>query len=134
MVKEFSIFMDNTPGKLSQFIKLLNASEITVRAISVAEAEDYGLVLILVDKAEECEEILTENEYSFNTSDVILVSLSEQINILYDIAELMGVNNVNIEYLYSTLVEKEAYLILRTNDNHKAANILKNKGFKISET
>lgn len=133
MVKEFSIFLENNPGILAQFIKLLNASEINIRAISVAEAEDYGLVLILVDKADECEELLEENDYDYSVSDVVVVSLSEQSSLLYDITELMGINNVNIEYLYSTLVEKEANLILRTSDNHKAANVLKNKGLKVSE-
>ena len=134
MVKELSIFLENNPGILAQFIKLLNASNINIRAISVAEAEDYGLLLILVDKPDECEEILAENNYNFSVSDVLVVSLSEQSSILYDIAELMGVNNVNIEYLYSTLVEKKANLIIRTSDIHKAANVLKKKGFIVSET
>ncbi|MHA1147649.1 MAG: hypothetical protein ACTSR8_05345 [Promethearchaeota archaeon] len=132
MVKEFSIFLENTPGILAQLIKLLNASEINIRAISVAEAENYGLVMILIDKPEECEELLEENEYDFSISDVIVVSLSENSSLLYDIAELMGVNNINIDYMYSTLVEKEANLIIRTNNNHKAINVLKNKGFNVS--
>ena len=131
MVKEFSIFLENTPGILAQFVKLLNASDISIRAISVAEAKDYGLVLILVDKPDECEILLKENENEYTTSDVVIVSLADKDLIFYDIAELMGINNINIEYLYSTLVEKEANLIIRTNNNHKAINVLKNKGFSV---
>ena len=131
MVKEFSIFLENTPGILAQFVKLLNVSDISIRAISVAEAKDYGLVLILVDKPDECEILLKENENEYTTSDVVIVSLADKDLIFYDIAELMGINNINIEYLYSTLVEKEANLIIRTNNNHKAINVLKNKGFSV---
>ena len=134
MVKEFSIFLENTPGILAQFIKLLNASNIDILAISVAEAEDYGLLLILVDKPEECEEILQENEYNFSIAEVIPVSLANNPGLLFDIAELMGVENINIEYLYSTLVMDEAHLIIRTNKNEKAIEILREKGFSILST
>ena len=131
MVKEFSVFLENTPGILAQFIKLLNAVEIKVRAITVAESEEYGLLSILVDKPEECKEILEENGYDFSESEVVAVKLDEKGTLLYDIAELMGLNNINIDYLYSTLVEEQAHLIIRTNKNEKAAEVLKAKGFSV---
>ncbi len=131
MIKEFSIFLENSPGILAQLIKLLDSSEISIQAISVAETEDYGLVLILVDKPEECEEVLNENEYNFTVAEIVAVSLANKVSILYDISELMGVNGINIEYLYSTLVMDEIHLILRTNNNQRAANVLAAKGFSI---
>lgn len=134
MVKEFSIYLENNPGILAQMIKSFDANGIIIEAISVVESKDYGLVMILVNKPEECEEMLVENEIEYSIADVVAVSLANKRSLLFDIAELMGINNINIEYMYSTLVMDEAHLIIRTNDNHKAINILKGKAFSILES
>lgn len=133
MVKEFTVFLENVPGILAQFIRLLDSNEIRIHAISVTETDDYGLVSILVNKPKECEDVLGENDYDFKVSDVVVVNLANKRSLLYDIAEMMGVNGININYLYSTLVMEQAHLIINTNNTEKTINVLKEKEFSILE-
>lgn len=135
MLKEISLFMENTPGILSQFVKLLKANAINLKAISVAQTKDYGLAMIIVDKPTECVAVLEENEYEYSVRDVIAVNMSGA-DLVNDIAEIMGINNINIEYMYSILLKREkdeAYIILHTNDNQNAATYLKEKGISLLE-
>ncbi|MHA1805851.1 MAG: hypothetical protein ACTSU4_15140 [Promethearchaeota archaeon] len=131
MIKEISLFLPNYPGMLSQLVKLLRANDINLIAISVAQAKDYGLVMIIVDKPSECIDLLEENNYELSVKEVIAVKMSASAEIINDIAELMGTNNVNIEYMYSTLLKSrknEAFIILHTDNNQKAFLLLKEKG------
>ncbi len=137
MLQEISLFLPNYPGVLAQLSLLLRANEIKIIAISVAQTKEYGLVMILVDKPSECIAILEENEYEYHVKEVVLINMIDKPEIINDIAEIMGVNDINIEYIYSTLVRRqknEAYLILNTNNNEKATSTLKEKGFSLLES
>ncbi|MHA1689357.1 MAG: hypothetical protein ACTSUN_08485, partial [Promethearchaeota archaeon] len=107
MLKEISLFLPNYPGMLSQLVKILRANDIDLIAISVAQAKDYGLVMIIIDKPSECIDLLEENGYEFSVKEVVGVKMSSSPEIINDIAELMGINNINIEYMYSTLLKSQ---------------------------
>jgi hypothetical protein len=106
---------------------------INMRAVSVAETADYGILRILVDKVEECIEILKANNYLAITTDVIAVDIPDKPGALHEIAKLLGDNNINIEYLYSTILRDEAIIILRIDSIDKAVEVLKNEGVKLIE-
>ncbi|MFO8018149.1 MAG: hypothetical protein R6U96_05900 [Promethearchaeia archaeon] len=131
MIKELSIFLPNNPGELAKLIKLFSENVIKIDAISVAETADYGLILLLVNKPDKCIDILEEHGYSFNANEVLAVKLSYEANKLFDIANLLGENNVNIEYLYSTILRDETIMIVRVNNNEKAEKVLKEKDFTL---
>lgn len=128
MITEISVFLPNNPGVLAKFIDLLNNNDIHIKAITAAETPDYGLLLILVDKPEECIELLNENSYEISATEVLAVRFSEDLNSLFDIAKILGDNKVNIEYLYMTVVNSDTLIIVRVNDNDKAQELLKKEG------
>lgn len=128
MITEISVFLPNNPGVLAKFIDLLNNNDIHIKAITAAETPDYGLLLILVDKPEECIELLNENSYELSATTVLAVRFSEDLNSLFDIAKVLGDNKVNIEYLYMTVVNGDTLIIVRVNDNDKAQELLKKEG------
>jgi len=128
MITEISVFLPNNPGVLAKFIDLLNNNNIHIKAITAAETPDYGLLLILVDKPEESIELLEENNYEISATTVLAVRFSEDLNSLFDIAKVLGDNEVNIEYLYMTVVNGETLMIVRVNDNDKAQELLKKVG------
>ncbi len=132
---QLSVFLEDRPGELSKFIKLLMDNKIFIRALTVAKTSDYGLILVLVDKPEECIILLEQKDFLISTTQVIAVRLNDHPNALYEIPKTLGDNDINIDYFYSTLVKDEPMLILRVEDTilEEAANLLHKTGFTIVE-
>jgi hypothetical protein len=132
---QLSVLLQDKPGELANFIKLLMDNKIFIRALTVAKTSEYGFLLLLVDKPEQCVELLDENNFTLSTTEVIAVRLNDNPNALYEIPKTLGDNNINIDYCYSTLVKEEALLIMRIGDEilEEAVNTLKKKGFAIVE-
>ena len=133
MLKQISVFLPNEPGILAKFTKVLMEKEINMRAISVAETADFGILRILVDKVDKCIEILKANNYLVTTTDVIAIDVPDKPGALHEIVTILGENNINIEYLYSTLVKAEAIIVLRIDNIDKAIEVLKKNGVKLIE-
>ncbi|KKK50841.1 hypothetical protein LCGC14_3121000 [marine sediment metagenome] len=133
---QLSVFLEDQPGELANFIKLLMENKIFIRALTVAKTSDYGLLLILVDKTEKCIGILEENNYMYSITDVIAVKMNNNPNALYEIPKVMGDKNLNIDYCYSTLVKEESLLILRVEDEiiERSTKTLEESGFSIIES
>lgn len=129
MLTELSIFLPNEPGRLAGLIKELNEEGITIMAISVVETADYGLILLLVDKSEKCVDYLEENEYEFTQSSVLAVGFDDEPMDLYNITKLLGDNEINIEYMYLTVIGGDTIIILRVDDNDRAGEILQENGY-----
>lgn len=134
MLKQISVFLPNQPGVLAKFTKILMEKQINMRAITVAETADYGILRILVDKVEECVNILKENNYLVSTTDVIAVDIPDKPGALHEIVKDLGDNNINIEYLYSTILREEAIIVFRIDNLDKAIDVLKKKGAKLIES
>ena len=132
---QISVYLEDRPGSLATFIKLLMDNKIFIRALTVAKTSEYGLLLILVDKPEKCIDLLEEKDYVLSTTDVIAVRLNDNPNALYEIPKTLGDNKINIDYCYSTLVKEESMLIVRVEDKiiEKAMTTLEKSGFSLIE-
>jgi hypothetical protein len=137
MFKQISLYLENKPGRLSQFCTYLKENNIEIRAITVAENVDYGLILLLVDKPEDCVKLLEEANYVYSITRVLAVRIDEDkghTQGLLEISRILGEADVNIKFLYSTLVKEESLIILRVNDDEKATKVLKEEGFLLEES
>ncbi len=132
---QLSVYLEDRPGELANFIKLLMDNKIFIRALTVAKTSEYGLILTLVDNPEKCIDLLDENNFMVSTTEVIAVRLNDHPNALYEIPKSLGENKINIEYFYSTLVKNESMLILRVEETiiEEAINLLQKTGFTIVE-
>lgn len=132
---QLSVFLEDKPGELANFIKLLMDNKIFIRALTVAKTSEYGLILVLVDDPEKCINLLEEKDFILSTTDVLAVRLNDHPNALYEIPKTLGDHKINIDYFYSTLLKEESMLILRVEDTviEKAVKILEKKGFTIVE-
>jgi hypothetical protein len=89
-------------------------------------------VALLVDKSEECLDLLKNNGYSVSDSRVLAVKILEsQPETLFDIAEILAANKINIEYLYTTVSKKNTLMIVRVDNNQKAKEVLIEYGFNL---
>lgn len=133
MINQISVYLPNKPGQLAEFFEVLMNNKIYIRSLTVAETEEYGLLLLLVDQFEKCAQLLEESDILFSITEVVAVRLSDNISALYKIAKLLGTNDVNIEYLYTSIIDDQPLIIFRLNDNENGTEILKKNGYSIIE-
>lgn len=129
-VKQISVFVENTAGKLAELTAYLHQHDIDMRALSIAETQDFGIVRIIVDDAYKTSQVLKEAGYVASITPVLAVEMSDEPGSLFKILKILGDGGINLEYMYAFLTRKEstAYMVLRVADNEKAAELLSKKG------
>lgn len=132
-VKQISVFLENQPGKLAEFTDVLSANNINMRALSLAEREDFGIVKIIVDDVYNASTVLREADYVLSITKVLAVEIPDEPGALAKILHVFGENGVNVEYMYAFTTRKlgVAHMIFRVSDNQKAVEILSEHGFKL---
>ena len=129
-VKQISVFVENKPGKLMELAKLLEENSIDMRALSVGETEDFGILRIIVDDVYDTIRVLKDASYVCSVTDVVAVELPDQPGSLRKVLSVLSDNQINVEYTYAFAARKRnaAYMIFRVSDNEKAIEALnKNK-------
>ncbi len=131
-VKQISVFVENKAGRLAELTDYLNQHDIDMRALSIAEAEDFGIVRMIVDDAYKTSCVLKEAGYVVSITPVLAVEIPDEPGSLYKIMKILGDGGVNLEYTYAFLTRKQgtAYIILRVENNEKAVEILGKKGIQ----
>lgn len=131
-IKQISVFLENQPGKLAELTACLSAQNINLRAISLAEASDFGIARMVVDDVYNAVTVLKDNDYICSTTDVIAVEVPDKPGAFSDMITDLGNKGINLEYMYSILGKKNdvAYMIIRAGDGKEAASVLDEKGFK----
>jgi len=131
-VKQISVFVENRPGQLSEFAKLLERNNIDLRALSIAEAEDFGILRVIVDDSYNTIQILKAAGYVCSVTPVLAIEIPDRPGSLVKILEALGDGGVNLEYTYAFLGRKKgsAYMIFRVTDNDKALEVMRTCGVK----
>lgn len=135
-IKQISVFLENKPGKLDAMTKVLADAGITLRALSLAETKDFGIVRMIVDDVYETVTVLKENDYISSMTPVVAVQIPDVVGGLHKVLSALTEKKVNVEYMYSTLAGKgsgEAYMILRVEDTKKAEDSLRAAHFRLIE-
>ncbi len=98
-VKQLSVFVENKPGKLSKLIGLLAKNEIDLRAISIADTNDFGIVRIIADNPKKAIEVLGREDFLVNATDVVAVKVPDRPGGLSELLCLFEKDGINIEYM-----------------------------------
>ncbi|MEJ2295773.1 MAG: hypothetical protein P8Y23_13540 [Candidatus Lokiarchaeota archaeon] len=130
-INQISVYLPNKPGQLANFFEVLMDNKIYIRSLTVAETEDYGLLLLLVDQFDQCISLLEEKEHLYSVTEVVAIRLSDNIAGLYEVAKTLGEHEINIEYLYTSLIDDKPLVILRLSDNKNGAEVLSSQGFAV---
>ncbi len=133
-IKQISIFMENKPGSLARVAKTLSDGEVNIRALTVAEAGDFGVIRMVVDDTAKGYQVLRDGGFTVSETDVLAVELKDVPGGLYEIAKTLGENNINMDYAYAFVTAKSerAMLILRVDDLKGAAEVLQEVGIGIA--
>ena len=131
-VKQISVFVENKPGQLSEFTKLLEKHSIDIRALSIADTEDFGILRIIVDDSYKTVCVLKEANYVCSVTPVLAVEIPDRPGSLVRMLDILGSYGVNLEYTYAFITRKKdsAYMIFRVTDNDKAIEVLNRNGIQ----
>ena len=129
LINQISVFLENKPGKLSEFVNLLADNKIDLEALSIAEAQDYGVARIIVDKPAQLKELLTEKGWPCTSTPVLAANVPDEPGSLTKILSVLADSNVSIEYSYAFFSRNSGpCVVLRVEDNEVAQKLLNNAG------
>ncbi len=128
-VKQLSVFLENKSGKLIDAVKTLADNKINIRAMSIADTKDFGILRLIVSDAEKAKTALSDQVLCAVT-DVIAVEMKDEAGALCGILDVLNKANINIEYMYAFTASTAngAYVVLRVDDNSVAESVLKKNG------
>ena len=131
--KQISVFLENKPGTLAEFCKVLQKNNIDMRALCVADAMDFGIARVIVDDVYDTMTVLKDEGYVCQITKVLTVEMKDEPGALGDILSILGEQNINLEYTYAFLTRQrdKAYLIIKVADNKAAAKLLADHGVKV---
>ena len=132
-VKQISAFVENAPGALEKFTEVLNRNQIDMRALSLAETENFGIVRVIVNDSYKAACVLKDEGYVFSITAVLAVELPDTPGSLYGILCALREAQINVEYIYAFTARKKnaAYMIFRVADNEKAIDALSSRGIRL---
>ena len=130
MAKQISIFLENKAGRLSRVTRVLGEAGINIRALSLADTSDFGILRIIVNDPEKAYEVLKAGDFTASITEVVAVQLPDVPGSLANILEQMAEIDINIEYLYAFLggSNNNALVIFKVEDINKAMETFAAKG------
>ncbi|OGV51309.1 MAG: amino acid-binding protein [Lentisphaerae bacterium GWF2_44_16] len=133
LIKQISVFLENRAGRLFEIAELLGNENINIRALSLADASDFGVIRLIVDKPEKAAERLKKEGFSVGLTSVVAVEVPDNPGGLASVLKVMTDAGINVEYMYA-FVEKtsdNAIVIFRLENMEKTVELLLGKGLKI---
>ena len=132
-IKQVSVFVENKPGTLVSITDAIGAAGVDIRAMSIADTQDFGILRLIVSDNEKTKQAVQSIGCIVSITEVVAVAVSDRPGALNDVMHVLSENGVNIEYMYAFLTSRghNAYVVLRVADNDRAAEILASKGVKL---
>ncbi len=130
-LKQLTVFVENKQGALVSITETLAAHNVNIRALSIADTEEFGILRLIVSDNEAACETLGEQGYLLKITDVVGVKIGDAPGKLSKALQVLNDANINMEYLYAFMArtEKHAYVVLRVADNAAAEAALEAAGF-----
>ncbi len=132
-VKQISIFIENKIGRLAEVTKVLSDVLVNIRALSLADTKDFGILRLIVDEPDKAQATLKNNGYTARETEVLAVEVPDRPGGLFEVLNTFEENKVNVEYMYAFAgkLEQSAIMIFRFDDVENALSSIKNTSLKI---
>ena len=131
-VRQISVFMENKVGPLAEITTLLAQHQINMRALSVAESQDFGILRIIVEEPEKAEQVLKDNQIIFRESSVLAVLMEDRPGSMAAVVDLLAQAGIPVEYAYAFITRQadNACLILKVKEDEAAEALLEKEGVR----
>lgn len=132
-IKQLSVLLPNQYGMLANLTEIFFKEDIDIRAMSVYDTTEYGILRAVVDDPEKAVEILKKNGVVAMLSDIMAVNPEDRKGSLNEIFHILSDNNVNVDYIYSFVVNKGGpqYFVLKVADIPKVETLLESQGIEV---
>ena len=130
-IQQISVFVENKQGTLVETIKTMADNGINIRAMSIADTKDFGILRMITSDNAKTKEVLSDNTV-VNTTDVIAVKMADTPGALYKVMDILSSAGVNIEYLYAFTASDAlgAYVVFRVDDVPHAQKLMDDNGMQ----
>lgn len=132
-VKQISVFLENKKGRLWEALDVLSKAQINIRALSIADTSEFGILRLIVPDPEKAKKVLAKSNFTVRENDVIAVCVSDKPGGLAGVLKILTDADINVEYVYAFVEKsgKKAVVVLRTENISKGKKALKKAGVTI---
>ena len=131
-IKQLSVFVENKAGRLAEITSIIAKAGIDIRALSISDTTDFGILRLVVDKSAEAEKTLRDAGLTVSLTDVIAVAISDKMGGFAETLSAIANEDIGVEYMYTYLSKNSgAYFIMRVLDPEKAVVALQSHGFEL---
>ena len=132
-LKQLTVFVENKQGSLVDITDTLAEKNVNLRALSIADTQDFGLLRLIVNDNDTAVAALSDKGYVLKVTEVVGVKIGDQPGKLSKALSVLAQAGINVEYLYAFMArtEKHAYVVLRPTDNVAAEKALEDAGFHL---
>ena len=133
-INQLSIFIENKEGKLADLTSTLAREGVDIRAMSVADTQDFGILRLIVCDSDRAINVLKEAGYIVSVTQVLAVSIPDTPGSLAKVSRILADNGISIEYMYAFITRRQesAYIVFRVADNEAAAKLLTENGVTLA--
>ena len=132
-VEQISVFLENKSGRLAEVTEVLAKADINIRALSLADTADFGILRLIVNDIDKAKQVLKDNGFTVGRTEVLAVEVPDRPGGMAGVLGVLGNEGINVEYMYA-FVQKDgqnAVIIFRIDDIDSAIDALKEKGVRI---
>ena len=132
-VEQISIFLENKSGRLAEVTSVLAAAGVNIRALSLAETADFGILRLIVDQIDRAKQALKDNGFTIGKTEVVALEVPDRPGGLAEIVRILGAAEINVEYMYALVQRSKdnAIVIFRFDELDKAIQVLTGAGVRI---
>lgn len=133
MLNQISVFVENKTGRLASVMKILTDNGIDIRAMTIADTTDFGIVRFVVKNSGQALKILKDNDCTANMTEVVAFSVPDSPGGMYSVIDAFESAGINIEYCYSLVTNRQgrASVAVRVDNTEKAVEVLNSKGIAL---
>jgi len=132
-ITQLSIFLENTAGRMREVTGILSQAGINIRALSLAETTDFGILRVIVNDPQKAVEALRAAHFTVRETPILAVEVPDRPGGLHSLLETLAGESINVEYVYG-FVEKRsdnALIVIRVEQPDRAIAVLQQKGFRV---
>ncbi|MDY6989495.1 MAG: ACT domain-containing protein [Thermodesulfobacteriota bacterium] len=134
-LEQISIFLENKAGRLAEVTRVLSETGVNIRALSLADTSDFGILRLIVNDNDKAKKALKEHGFTVGKTDVVAVEVEDRPGGLSHILDVLGKKNINVEYMYAFVQHsgKDAVIIFRFDDIDAAVKLLQESNVRVLE-
>jgi hypothetical protein len=131
IIKQLSIFLENKSGRLAEVLSVLGDSGISIKALTIADTSEYGILRLIVSDDAKAIEALRSEGFSVNLTEVISIATPSEAGSFARILKIMATNQISVEYMYAFSFNQKAAIVMRPDNIKNTIEVMKNNGIDI---